>query len=232
MENAPDPVRPARRRVVIVEDQTAIREMLAMYVASLPDFEVAGEAASTGEAARIVAAVRPDLVILDWLLLGGNGADFLAALRDRRQSLHVLVFSGCTGVVSVREALLGGARGYIEKSASFAEFTIALRAVAEGGAYFGPAIAQVVTRLTTPLEPVERQKTLTDRELDVLRLLGGGLLTKEIADRLGISARTVETHRASVTRKTGLRSVAQLTLHALALGLLNVEAESMSASAS
>ena len=204
---------------MIVEDQTAIRHMLSAFVAAMPGFRVVGEAGDVPAALRIAEQCRPRVVVLDWMLLGGVGLDFLRAMRVDPPP-HVLVFSANTTELAVREALAAGAQGYIEKTASFTEFTQALQAVSGGRTYLGPEVSKTVQRLVANPEKAEINPELSVRERDVLRFVAEGLSSKEIAECLGLSVRTVENHRASITRRTGLRSVAQLTLHAVRLGLI------------
>lgn len=215
------------KRVLIVEDQTAIRQMLATFVSGVPGLVVVGEASDVDEALKVAEATRPHIVVLDWMLLGGLGLEFLRSVRIDPPP-YVLVFSANTTDLAVREALSNGARGYIEKTASFSEFTTALQSVAAGQTYLGPTIARGVRRLVSNPEKVEANSTLSAREREVLRLLAEGMSSKEIADRLCLSVRTVENHRAHIVKRTGLRSVAQLTLHAVRLGL--VEAPTAEAS--
>jgi len=208
-----------RTGVMVVEDQTAIRQMLVAFVAAMPGFAVVGEAGDVDEALRVAEATRPKVVVLDWMLLGGLGLEFLKMVRVDPPP-YVLVFSANTTDLAVRESLAAGARGYIEKTASFSEFTDALKAVAAGQTYLGPAIARNLKRLVRTPERTEGRTELSARERDVLRFLAEGMSSKEIADCLSLSVRTVENHRASIIRRTGLRSVAQLTLHAVRLGLV------------
>lgn len=205
--------------VLIVEDQTAIREMLVAFVRAMPGFSVVGEAGDVQEALRVAEETKPRVVVLDWMLLGGLGLEFLRSVRIDPPP-YVLIFSANTTDLAVRESLAAGAKGYLEKTASFKEFTLALRAVGAGQAYLGPAIAQNVRRLVRTPEQTENNTDLSPRERDVLRFVAEGLSSKEIAERLALSVRTVENHRARITRRTGLRSVAQLTLHAVRLGLI------------
>lgn len=223
MNSATDPSAPTKLGVLIVEDQTAIRNLLAAYIAALPGFSVVGEAGGVEDALRIAHEKKPAVVVLDWMLLGGLGLDFLRRVRVEPPP-RVLVFSANTTELAVREALAAGATGYIEKTASFGEFTTALQAVATGRTYLGPAIARAVQRIVSNPEKVETSVELSVREREVLRFIAEGLSSKEIGERLGISVRTVENHRASITRRTGLRSIAQLTLHAVRLGLIEVPA--------
>jgi len=223
MNSTPDPTVSVKLGVLIAEDQTAIRNLLAAYITALPGFTVVGEAGGVEEALRVAHEKKPAVVVLDWMLLGGLGLDFLRRVRIEPPP-RVLVFSANTTELAVREALAAGATGYIEKTASFGEFTTALQAVATGRTYLGPAVARAVQRIVSNPEKVETSVELSVREREVLRFIAEGLSSKEIGERLGISVRTVENHRASITRRTGLRSIAQLTLHAVRLGLVDVPA--------
>lgn len=210
---------PAQTTVMIVEDQTAIRQMLATFLSAMPNTSVVGQAGAVDEAIRMAEQCHPSVVILDWMLTGGSGLDFLRGLRVDPPP-RVLVFSANTTELAVREALAAGARGYIEKTSSFNEFTTALKAVAEGGTYFGPAVTPLVQRIFSNPHGGSTGGELSPRERDVLRYVAEGFSSKEIGARLGISVRTVENHRRNIFRRTGLRSVAQLTLHAARLGLI------------
>jgi DNA-binding NarL/FixJ family response regulator len=205
--------------VMVVEDQTAIRHMLSAFVGAMPGFAVVGQAGDIPEALRIAEECRPRVVVLDWMLLGGVGLDFLRQIRIEPPP-YVLVFSANTTELAIREALSAGAKGYIEKTASFTEFTHALKAVSEGRTYLGPVVSKTVRRIVANPERAAATVELSARERDVLRFVAEGQSSKEIAECLGLSVRTVENHRASITRRTGLKSVAQLTLHAVRLGLI------------
>ncbi|HNC24188.1 MAG TPA: response regulator transcription factor [Opitutaceae bacterium] len=219
---APTPA-PAKHTVMVVEDQTAIRQMLVAFVSAMPGFEVVGEAGAVEEALRVAQEKKPEIVVLDWMLLDGLGSEFMRLVRNEPPPL-VLVFSANTTDLAVREALACGARGYIEKTASFGEFTAALEAIGAGRTYLGPAVARSVQRIARSPDTIETNFELSAREREVLRLLAEGLSSKEIAVRLSLSVRTVENHRARITRRTGLRSIAQLTLHAVRLGLVEAPA--------
>lgn len=206
---------------MIVEDQTAIRQLLAQFLAAAPGFAVVAEAADADEALRLAAEHRPQVVVLDWILPGGTGLKFLREGLSGPQPPRVLVFSGSSTDLAVREALSNGAKGYLEKTAKFTEFTEALCAMAEGRVYLSPEVAKAVHRMACHTEVDSLNVTLSERELEVLRSLAQGLSSKEIATRLGISVRTVGNHRARIAQKTGLGSIAQLTLHAVRLGLVD-----------
>ena len=208
---------PAPKAVVLVEDQTAIRQMLAKFISAMPGFRVVGEAADVGGALKLVESVRPDVVVLDWMLAGETGSALLRALAAGSRP-HVLVFSANTTGIVVRDAFAMGACGFIEKTASFQDFTTALTAAAEGRAYLGPAVSVAISQIVR--NPGFDNSSLTAREREILRLVAEGLSSKMIAAQLGISIRTVHSHRSSLIRKTGLHSIAELTIYACEQGLV------------
>ena len=216
---ASGPVAPVR--VMIVEDQTAIRQLLAQFVSASPGFAVVAEASTAEEALRLAEEHRPQVVVLDWILPNGTGLKYLRDGLGGAQPPRVLVFSGSTTDLSVREALSNGAKGYLEKTAKFAEFSAAMCAMAEGKVYLSPEVALAVHRMSCHPGANGVTVALSARELEVLKGLAEGGSSKEIAIRLGISIRTVGNHRARIAQKTGLGSVAQLTLHAVRLGLVD-----------
>ncbi|MGI9254575.1 MAG: response regulator transcription factor [Thermomicrobiales bacterium] len=205
--------------MLIVEDQTAIRQLLASFVENVPGFHLTGEAGSAAEAVPLLPRLRPDVLILDWMLPDGTGLDVLRALPASERP-KVLVFSANTSDSVVRDAMTSGATGFIEKTASFEQFTDALRAIATGNTYIGSAVANTMRRLVATPAPGQ----ISERERDVLRLVAEGLSSREIAARLELSLRTVENHRANISRRTGIRSVAQFTLLAARLGLISTPA--------
>ena len=207
--------------VMIVEDHTTIRELLAQFLAASPRFAVVAEASTADEAIRLAAEHRPQVVVLDWVLSSGTGLKFLREGMGGAQPPRVLVFSGNTTDLAVREALSNGAKGYLEKTAKFSEFTEAMRAMADGKVYLSADVAKAVHRMSCRSEPGQLDATLSARELEVLKDLAEGFSSKEIGRRLGISVRTVGNHRAKITQKTGLGTIAQLTLHAVRLGLVD-----------
>lgn len=206
--------------VLLVEDQKAIRQLLASYVGSMPGFTVVGECASVAEASRLCVALRPSVVVLDWMLDDGTGYQMLMQIKGCEHRPRVLVFSANITKLAVREALAAGAAGFIEKTAGFSDFTDALRAVAAGRSFLGPAVSGLVKSIVRSLGEDQLGSSMSVREREILRLVAVGLSSKEIAARLGISVRTVNSHRAAIIRKTGLHSVAALTRHAFECGLM------------
>jgi DNA-binding NarL/FixJ family response regulator len=211
-------------RVLVVDDHAVVREGLRHVLTAAEGFSVVGEAANATEALGLAETVRPDVVLLDLTMPGMSGLEAAAELRRRASGVRILVLSMHEQDEYVLEAVRGGANGYILKDAGPAELRAAIRAVGAGGEYFSPAVAR---RLTAAVRgevatesPRDRLQRLTPREREVLALVATGNTNRAIAARLGISPRTVESHRESLMKKLALRTVADLTRFALQAGLL------------
>jgi len=208
------------KRLIIIEDQTAIREMLVEILRLDINYELVGESGDGQEALALCLEVKPDLIVLDAKLPGLNGVDILRRLVKRLPSVRVLVFSGHENPVLVREMLAAGAHGFVEKTAGLFEFKRGLETVANGGTYFGPAVASLLRNVLANPAARSAADFLTDREREVLQLVAESYSTKEIAAKLGISVKTVDNHRTNLMRKLNLHNVASLTRYALEIGLI------------
>jgi DNA-binding NarL/FixJ family response regulator len=208
-------------RLVIVEDQTAIREMLVEVLTLDKDYKLVGQCGEGQEALQMCLDLKPDLVVLDAKLPGLNGAELLRRLTKRVPDVRVLVFSGHENPVVVREMLEAGAHGFVEKTAGFLEFKKGLAVIAAGGTYFGPAITSVLRNVVAHPETRGSPDFLTEREREILQLVAEGHTTKEIGAKLGISGKTVDNHRTNLMRKLNIHDVASLTRHALDRGLVD-----------
>jgi DNA-binding NarL/FixJ family response regulator len=207
-------------RLVIIEDQTAIREMMVEILALDKNYDLVGQCGDGQYGLQMCLDLKPDLLILDAKLPGLNGVELLRRLIRKLPTLRVLVFSGQENPVVVREMLEAGARGFVEKTAGFLEFKKGLATIADGGTYFGPAIADVLRKVVAHPETGGTPDFLTDREREILQMVAEGNSTKEIASKLGISAKTVDNHRTNLMRKLNIHDVASLTRHAMELGLI------------
>jgi len=207
-------------RLVIIEDQTAIREMLAEMLSQDSNYELVGQAGDGQAGLRICLETKPDVAVLDAKLPGLNGVDLLRRLVKKLPHLRVLAFSGHETPVLVREMLEAGAHGFVEKTAGILEFKKGLEIVAGGGTYFGPAIAALMRNVVAHPSAGNSADFLTDREREILQLVAESHSTKEIASKLGISVKTVDNHRTNLMRKLNLHDVASLTRHALEIGLI------------
>ncbi len=208
------------KRLVIIEDQTAIREMLIEILRLDPNYQFVGEAGEGQQAVQLCIDVKPDIVVLDAKLPGLNGVDILRRLNKRMPNLRVLVFSGHENPVLVREMIEAGAHGFVEKTAGLFEFKKGLETVAGGGTYFGPAVAALLRNVVANPGSSNTPDFLTDREREILQLIAESHSTKDIAAKLGISMKTVDNHRTNLMRKLNLHDVASLTRHAVEIGLI------------
>ncbi len=207
-------------RLVIIEDQTAIREMLVEILRTDPNYELVGECGDGQSAFATCMEAKPDVIVLDAKLPGLNGVDVLRRLNKQFPRLRVLVFSGHENPVLVREMLEAGAHGFVEKTAGLFEFKKGLETVARGGTYFGPAVAGLLRNVVANPAASNTTDFLTDREREILQLVAESHSTKEIAGKLGISVKTVDNHRTNLMRKLNLHDVASLTRYALDIGLI------------
>ncbi len=209
-------------RVVIIEDQTAVREMVAQVVRSDPELEVVAECGDGHSAAELCLDLKPDFVILDVMLPGLNGAEVLRRFSRQLKDTRVLVFSGYEDPILLRELLEAGAHGFVGKSAPLSELKRGINVVSRGGSYFGPEIARVLREAMTG--PMSGQRSmlasLTSREREILQMIAESYSTKEIASKLGISVKTAENHRTNLMRKLDLHDVASLTRFAIEHGLV------------
>lgn len=208
------------KRLVIIEDQTAIREMLVEILRLDSNYQLVGESGDGQEALSLCLNIKPDLIVLDAKLPGFNGVDILRRLVKKHPTVRVLVFSGHENPVLVREMLEAGAHGFVEKTAGLFEFKKGLETVANGGTYFGPAVAALLRNVVANPAASSAADFLTDREREILQLVAESYSTKEIAAKLGISIKTVDNHRTNLMRKLNLHDVASLTRYALEIGLI------------
>lgn len=208
------------KRLVIIEDQTAIREMLAEILRLDTNYELVGEAGEGQAAVQLCTDVKPDIIVLDAKLPGLNGVDILRRLSKRLPHMRVLVFSGHENPILVREMIEAGAHGFVEKTAGLFEFKKGLETVASGGTYFGPAVAALLRNVVANPGVSNTPDFLTDREREILQLIAESHSTKDIAAKLGISMKTVDNHRTNLMRKLNLHDVASLTRYALDIGLI------------
>jgi DNA-binding NarL/FixJ family response regulator len=207
-------------RLLIIEDQTAVREMLVEVLASDPHYKLVGQCGDGREALRMCLELKPDVVVLDARLPGMGGVELLRRIARELPSTKVLVFSGNDNLHLIREMLEAGARGFVEKSANLAEFKKGLAAIALGGTYLGPAVARALKGDETKSASGGVRENLTKREREILQLVAESHTTKEIASKLGISAKTVDNHRTNLMRKLDIHDISSLTRHVIEAGSL------------
>jgi DNA-binding NarL/FixJ family response regulator len=208
-------------RVLIADDQRAVREGLAMLVGLTDDIEVIGTAGNGLEAIHLATELQPDVVLMDLRMPEMEGAEATRAIRAAQPETHVLVLTTYADDDSLFPALQAGAHGYLTKDASAEEIERAIRAVADGHTHLDPAIQQrlVTTVLRTTRTEAALPDDLTSREVEVLKLIAAGLSNTEIAAALVVSAATVKTHINHIFQKTGARDRAQAVRYAYQHGL-------------
>jgi len=206
-------------KVLIVDDHPAVREGLAMRIDRQPDMKVCGEAADVPEALHFVAETQPDVAIIDIALKNGNGIDLIKRIKTHNESLRMLVCSMYGETLYADRALRAGAMGYITKEHATDKIIEAIRRVLEGKIYLSDemaekllhrAVGQGATRLAR--SPLEK---LSDRELEVFQLIGQGVDTHQIAERMRVSAKTVETYRARIKEKLRIGNRIELVQRAV-----------------
>jgi len=209
-------------RVLVVDDHSLVRAGISLPLEHQEDMEPVGQAGTAAEAVRLTADLAPDIVLLDVTLPGGSGLECLPKLLAANPGVKVLMLSMHEDASYVRAALSAGAAGYVLKDAAYEELVDAIRKVADGQSYVAPALG---AKLAVQADPTTDDE-LSEREREVLALLARGYTNQEIAARLYVSVRTVESHRAHILNKLRLSSRADLVNYALESGLLRPEAES------
>lgn len=211
-----------RIRVMIVDDHRIFREGLRSLLSQSADIEVVSEAGSGYEAIAAAEQIPCDVIIMDICMPDMNGIEATRQLLTRGTNLRVLALSMESDRRFVVEALGAGASGYVLKDCAFAELSMAIRTVFDGGTYLGAPIADLIIK--DYLQQVRSgagslQKVLTPRETELLQLIAGGRNSKEMARQIGVSIKTIEVQRHSIMKKLDLYSVAALTKYAVREGL-------------
>lgn len=209
-------------RVLIVDDHAVVREGIRHVLSDPGDFEVVGEASDGETAVSLAHSLRPDVVVLDLSMPDMSGFEVARRIRSLDPASSILILSIHDHSEYVRRSIEAGTQGYLRKDSSPRELRNAIRAVHEGGTVFSASAARHLGDAVRRggVEPVEKGDTLTPRERDVLIEIARGYTNKEIAATLGVSVRTVESHRESLLRKLDVRGTAGLTRFAIAAGLL------------
>lgn len=202
----------AATKVLLVDDHPLVREGLKARLSAAPGIEVVGEAGNATEAFAIVEQAQPDLVLMDVGMKDVNGIELTADLLKRHPRLWVLMLSMYDNPEYVHRALQAGARGYVLKDAPSQEILTAIEVISAGQTFLSPAISGRMSRAQTP------RPLLSKRECEILACLAKGYASKQVAKELGLSARTVETHRLNIRRRLNLESQGELIKYAVERG--------------
>jgi DNA-binding NarL/FixJ family response regulator len=206
-------------RLLIVDDHPVMRRGLSQVVSEMGNLEVCGEAASKDEAMEMIGNTRPDVVIVDISLGEENGLDLIKEINARFSTIKILVHSMHDETIFAERVLRAGALGYIGKNETTQELIEAIHRVVNGEVHLSPRMTRRVLRRkvgqSAPALEESPVTTLTDRELQVFDLIGRGVNTKQIAARLALSVKTVESHRENIKTKLGLANAIELTREAV-----------------
>lgn len=202
-------------RILIADDHHVVRSGLRMVLEAQPDFEVVGEAENGLDAVEVALHARPDVVILDYAMPVRNGVEATREIKTRLPRTEVLIFTMHDSEDVVEDILFAGARGYLLKADANDHLIAAVQALARHEAYISGKLS--ASLLDTLLERRKRGKrdVLTLRERDVVQLIAEGNTNKAVSTKLGVSLKTIETHRASAMRKLGLHTTADLVRYAV-----------------
>jgi two-component system nitrate/nitrite response regulator NarL len=225
-------MRPAKKetsdkiRLLLVDDHPIVLDGLKSHLSAHADLVVAGEATDGEQALRKARRLSPDIILLDISMPRLNGLEFMETLRREAPAGRVIVLSMHDNPEYITQMIRLGARGYLLKDTSPAELIRAIKAVHAGEAYFSSVVSRVVVEAAVKggfQSSGRRTNPLTEREQGVLALIAEGLSNKEIAGRLRLGVRTIETHRERIMRKLNVHSVAGLTRFAIARGLVKLD---------
>ena len=206
-----------KKSVLVVDDHPLLRQGLAMLINQQQDMQVCGEAEEAHVAMQCIAQKRPDIMILDISLKGPDGLELLKSIRASDPDLPVLVLSMHDEAIYAERALRAKANGYIMKQEATEKVLVALRRILNGDVYLSENMSKKMLQQYIDGGPSlqSRIAILSDRELEVFRLIGEGRATREIADELHLSIKTVETYQAHIKEKLSLRSGRELVQHAI-----------------
>jgi DNA-binding NarL/FixJ family response regulator len=208
----------AKRRILVVDDHPIVRQGLALMINREPDLLVCGEAEEAMGAMHVLSSARPDMLIVDISLNGPDGLDLLKNIRISHPTLPVLILSMHDESIYAERALRAGANGYIMKQEATENVLVAVRRILNGEIYVSTRIAnQMLKHYITGSGTIRSSSIadLSDRELEVFRLIGEGHGTRQIAEELHISIKTVESYQAHIKEKLSLRSARELMQHAI-----------------
>jgi DNA-binding NarL/FixJ family response regulator len=205
-------------RVLIVDDHSVVRQGLRMFLAMDGEIEVVGEAENGEEALSRANTLKPDVILMDLLMPKMDGITAIGQLRHLLPEAEVIALTSVLEDASVVGAIKAGAIGYLLKDTHADELCLSIKAAAAGQVQLSP---QAAARLMREIKAPDSPETLTERETEVLRLIGRGLSNKEIARELSIGEKTVKTHVSSILSKLGVLSRTQAALHAVRMGLVS-----------
>lgn len=222
-----------RTRILIADDHDVVRSGLRVLLTSFPEFTVVGEAADGEEAVRLAAERKPDVILMDISMPHLDGIEATTRIIEDQPDARVVILSVHEDEEYVKRILKAGARGYVLKNARRKEIAQAIRSALSGERFFSPGISRLIVDgyiknsaapPSSPQQPDTRgDQRLTRRETEILGYIAKGLTNKQIAERLYLSFRTVNTHRTNIMQKLDIHDTAGLVRHAISLGLVQTD---------
>lgn len=209
------------KKVIVIEDQTIMRDLICQLVEGYAAMEVVASSGDGAEGYDLCLQHAPDLVILDIMLPNLNGSEVLRRLKAKNPRANILIFSAASSNSMVNRLLKSGVTGYIEKDAGLEELEKAIKLVADGRSYFSPRVVDAMRELMVSGGQEDSLESLTTREREIVQLIAESYSNKEIANKLGMSVRTADTHRTNIMKKLDLHDVAALTRWAIANKLVD-----------
>lgn len=202
-------------KVLIADDHPIVRRGLRQIINESSDLVVGNEVASAADVMAEVAAQRWDVIVLDVSLPGGNGIELIGAIHKLRPEARVLILTGHPEDQYGVRAIRAGAAGFLNKESAPERLTEAIRKIAQGGRYLSASLAETLASLVAGQAHGEAHERLSDREFEVLKLIASGKTVSQIAQGLGLSVKTISTHRTRILKKMGLSTNAELTHYAV-----------------
>ncbi|MBD9482005.1 response regulator transcription factor [Pseudomonas sp. PDM14] len=211
-------------RLLLADDHALIRVGVRAMISDLDGYEIVGEAEDGRQTVELAQELQPDIILLDVSMHGVSGLEALQQLGSAVPDARVLMLSMHTDAEVVLSALEKGAYGYLLKDAAMAELHLALKAVDRGQRYLSSAIAQpVIEQALSRSQAPAGEAALTQRQVEILRLISRGTSTRAIADGLGLSVKTVEAHRAQIMKRLNIHDVPGLVLYAVREGIISAD---------
>ncbi len=214
-------------RIFLADDHTLVRQGIRTILESQPGFEVVGEAGNGRDTLEKIRELKPDLVVLDIGMPELNGLDTTRLIRKEMPRIRILILTMHTHEEYIFQILKTGATGYLLKDAASSELITAVEAVYKGDAYLSPSISRSLledyVRKAEAMNQKESWEPLTEREREVLQLIAEGFTNRNIAEKLGVSVKTVDNHRTNLMVKLGIHDTAGLVRYAIAHGLVSID---------